>query len=58
MYGTTESKLTHLIKDHPGNGDCGYWLTACGKWIRPRSVSREKDTGCRMCKACAKKEGA
>lgn len=35
MYGTTEKKITHIIKDNHDNGLCGFWTTICGKWIHP-----------------------
>lgn len=56
MYGVTDSKIVHVIGENARNGECGYWFTICGKWIRPKDVSDTKPGGCRMCKACAKKE--
>ena len=42
MYGTTEKKITHIIKDNHDNGLCGFWITICGKWIHPQSVTDER----------------
>lgn len=58
MYGTTEKKITHIIKDNHDNGLCGFWITICGKWIHPQSVTDERPEEGRMCKQCAKKEAA
>ena len=58
MYGTTEKKITHIIKDNHDNGLCGFLITICGKWIHPQSVTDERPEEGRMCKQCAKKEAA
>ena len=50
MYGTTEKKITHIIKDNHDNGLCGFWITICGKWIHPQSVTDERPEEGRMCK--------
>ena len=34
-YGITNKKIAHVIVDKPDNGHCGYWATACGRWIHP-----------------------
>lgn len=56
MYGTTDKKIAHIIKDNPNNGMCGFWTTICGKWIHPQSVTDEMPKEARMCKQCANKE--
>ena len=58
MYGTTEKKITHIIKGNHDNGLCGFWTTICVKWIHPQSVTDERPEEGRMCKQCAKKEAA
>lgn len=57
MYGTTEKKITHIIQAGTVDG-AGYWMTACGKWIKPKKFAKKKPEECRMCKQCAKKEAA
>lgn len=56
MYGTTDKKIAHIIKDSPDNGLCGFWTTVCGKRIHPQSVTEDIPEEARTCKQCAKKE--
>lgn len=58
MYGITDKKIAHVIRDDRDNGLCGFWTTICGKWIHPVSVSDELPERVRICKLCAKKEAA
>lgn len=56
MYGTTKNGITHAIQENKDNGLCGFWMTACGKWIHPNGVTDNMPEGARMCKQCEKKE--
>ena len=54
MYGTTEKKITHVIWENPDNGLDGYWVTRCGKLIRPVALHEDVPPGSRVCKQCEK----
>lgn len=58
MYGITEKKIIHVIKDDKNNGFCGFYATVCGKQIHPTSLFERVPEGSRMCRLCAKKKAA
>lgn len=54
-YAVTGRKIAHIIRDDVNNGWCGFWYTACGKWIRPTEALDAIPDGARMCAHCNKK---
>lgn len=52
-YGITSKKIAHVIVDKPDNGHCGYWATACGRWIHPLEIVSDL-SGQRLCSQCKK----
>lgn len=50
-YGITNKKIAHVIVDNSDNGQCGYWATACGRWIHPLEIVSDL-AGQRICSQC------
>lgn len=55
-YGITNKKIAHVIVDNSDNGQCGYWATACGRWIHPLKIVSDL-CGQRVCSQCKKSLG-
>lgn len=54
QYGISSRGLAHVIKDHPNNGWCGFWLSVCGKEFHPIKVVDSVSDDAKLCSICKK----